>query len=182
MHLANEGPIGAFAHGYGAITALLLGGFGGLLAIIILNAFILTTLDTATRIGRYLTQELFKLKNRYLATVFMVVLGGLLALSGNWTKIWPIFGAANQLVAALALVVITSWFLSQNKFIRYTLLPALLMLATTIAALGYQVIRYLKEKDFLLVIIASVLLILAFYMLGEIVRVFLRKKVRGENK
>lgn len=183
LHLAEEGPIGAFARGYGKITFPLLSNFGGLVAIIILNAFILTTLDTATRIGRYLTHEIFKLKNRYLATMIVVILGGLLALSGKWAKIWPIFGAANQLVAALALVVITSWLLSQNRFIRYTLLPALIMLATTIAALGYQIIRYVKDKDFLLVTIASVLLALALYMLGEVARIFSsRKKIRGGNR
>jgi len=61
----GAGPIGAFGTGYGNITKGLLGTFGGLFAVIILNAFILTTLDTATRIGRYLTEELFRIKNRY---------------------------------------------------------------------------------------------------------------------
>lgn len=179
IHMANEGPIGAFSRGYAGITACLLGGFGGLVAIIVLNSFILTTLDTATRIGRYLTQEMFRFKNRYLSTMIVVVLGGLLALSGNWSKIWPIFGAANQLVAALALVVITSWLLSRNKIISYTLLPALIMLATTIAALVYQIIHYSGTRDFLLVGIAFVLLVLAVYMLGEVVRIFARRRARG---
>ncbi|MFH1753574.1 MAG: carbon starvation protein A, partial [Candidatus Omnitrophota bacterium] len=101
---SGGGPISAFGIGYGAITDVLLKGFGALFAVIILNAFILTTLDTATRIGRYLTQELFGIKNRYAATIIVVGLSGWLGLSGEWNEFWPIFGAANQLIAALTLI------------------------------------------------------------------------------
>jgi len=163
----GAGPIGAFGEGYGALTGAILGGFGGFLAIVVLNAFILTTLDTATRIGRYLTQELFGIKNRYLATLIVVVLSGWLGLSGNWSKIWPIFGAANQLVAALTLLVITAWLLSRQANIYFTAIPCLIMLFTTVAALAYKIPKYLGTGDFLLGIISIALLIVAFYMLVE---------------
>lgn len=164
----GAGPIGAFGYGYGVITKPILAGIGGFFAIVILNAFILTTLDTATRIGRYLTHELFGIKNRYLATLIVVVLSGWLGLSGNWSKIWPIFGAANQLVAALALLVITMWLLSRNARIIYTAIPCVFMLLTTIGALIYKLPKYFRSNDVPLGVISAALLIIAVYMLYEV--------------
>lgn len=166
----SAGPVGAFAFGYGKVTKSFLGSFGTLFAMLILNAFILTTLDTATRIGRYLTQELFRVKNRYLSTVVVIALSGWLGLSGEWNEIWPIFGSANQLIAALTLIVITSWFLSTGKKIRYTFIPTVFMLTTTIGALIVKIIQYYKEKSHILAVIAVVLLILAGFILYEAIQ------------
>lgn len=166
----GTGPIGAFSMGYGNITNVILGGFGTLFAVMILNAFILTTLDTATRVGRYLTQELFNIKNRYGATLIVVALSGWLGISGEWNEIWPIFGSANQLIAALTLIVLTSWFLSKSKLIRYTLFPAIFMLVTTTGALVFKIREYLKGNQNLLLIIAVTLLLLAIFVLYEAIR------------
>lgn len=166
--LEEGGPVSAFGQGFAQVTKPFLGKWGGLVAMTILNAFILTTLDTATRIGRYLTQELLGIKNRYISTILVVIFGGALALSGKWNKIWPMFGTANQLVAALALIVVCAWLLSHGKSIKFTILPALVMLATTIGALIYQIIGFVKSADWLLVSITLVLLGLAFYMLLEV--------------
>ncbi len=138
------GPIAAFGQGFSVVTKPILHGFGGLVAMTILNAFILTTLDSATRITRYLTQELFGIKSRILATVLPVALAGWLAWGGRWKSIWPLFGASNQLVAALALMVITFWLLSRGKPTLYTLLPGILMLATTVGALTYGLIGHFR--------------------------------------
>lgn len=164
------GPINAFGIGYGSITDKLLGGFGGVFAVMILNAFILTTLDTATRIGRYLTEELFNIKNRFAGTLIVVSLSGWLGLSGEWNEFWPIFGAANQLIAALTLIVLTSWFLSKSKLLRYTVLPAAFMLATTAAALVYKIRQYLADGQSILLFIAVALLLLAVFVLWEALR------------
>ncbi|MBN1871127.1 MAG: carbon starvation protein A [Candidatus Omnitrophica bacterium] len=163
----GSGPIGAFGYGYGALTDSFLGGMGAFFAIVILNAFILTTLDTATRIGRYLTHELFGIKNRYISTIIVIVLSGWLGLSGNWAKIWPIFGAANQLVAALALLVITAWLLSRNANIFYTAIPCVIMLLTTIGALAYKIPKHFRTGDAILGTVSAALLVLAIYMLIE---------------
>ncbi len=165
--LKEIGPINSFSKGYAELTKNILGGYGGFIAVTILNAFILTTLDTATRISRYLTEELFGIKNRYLATLIVVVLGGALALTGAWQKIWPIFGASNQLVAALALLVISCWLLAHKKTLKFTLLPAIFMFVTTVAALALQARIYFLTKDYLLLSISVVLLALAFYLLIE---------------
>lgn len=144
---SGGGPIAAFGSGFGALTSPLLGGWGGVFAVMALNAFILTTLDTATRIGRYLTQELFGIKNRHVATLAVVVVAGILALTGHWQKIWPVFGASNQLVAALALLVASCWLLAARRPTWPTLVPAILMLATTIGAFVLQIAAALRNVD-----------------------------------
>jgi carbon starvation protein len=140
-----------------------------------LNSFILTTLDTATRIGRYLTTELFKLKNRYLSTTIIVFFGGWLGLSGKWNKIWPAFGAANQLIAALALMVVTCWLLSRKKTTRYTLIPSIFMALTTVGALIFQMSQCIRDKDWLLLTIAGILICLAISIFLEAI-IVVRKR------
>ncbi len=166
--LAKGGPVSTFGEGFGHLTRFVLGRYGGFIAIILLNSFILTTLDTSTRIARYILQELFSTLDRYLATLVIVLAGGWIALTGEWKKIWPIFGAANQLVAALTLVVISSWLLSQKKHIRFTLAPAIFMLLTTIGALFWQLGKFIVDGDWFLVMIDIVLVILALSMIMEV--------------
>jgi carbon starvation protein len=168
------GPVNAFGYGYGRLTEFFLGRYGRLFAILVLNAFILTTLDTATRICRYITEELFKVKNRYLATLAVVAVSGWLGLSGKWNEIWPLFGAANQLIAALTMIVITSWFLSTHRPIRYIFLPMVFMLITTMGALILKIVEYKKSGSLVLMIISIVLAILAFIIMYEAIYVALK--------
>ena len=177
----GPGPIAVFSHGFQAMTNPFFGAFGGIIAITILNSFILSTLDTATRLGRYITQELFGVKNRYFATLIIVVLTGILALSGRWKQLWPIFGAANQLVAALALLVITIWLLLQKKPVFYTLIPAIFVLITTVGALCFNSVKFYQHKDYLLLAIAVALIILAFLVLIEAIEVFKKRRVRTQE-
>lgn len=174
--LKSNTPIGIFAKGYGTITQNILCGFGSFIAITTLNAFILTTLDTATRISRYLTEELLNVKNRFLSTGLVVALSGLLAFSGKWNKIWPAFGASNQLVAALALFVLSCWLLAKNKTAKFTLGPAIFMLFTSVAALLFQAVKYFREKDIVLFSVDILLIVLAIFMLSEIMPVIFRRK------
>ncbi len=178
----GPGPIGAFAEGYQNVTRPILGNYGGLISITILNAFVLTTLDTATRITRYLTQELFGIKNRYLATLIIVGISGWLAMSGNWDKIWPIFGASNQLVAALSLIVISSWLLSRKKDFRPTIFPAVLILVTAVGALAYQLYTFILNGEYFLTIVASVLIILAVLVCIEAIHIYGKIRKRSEQK
>jgi len=178
----KSSPVIIFSKGYGEISKTVLFGFGGVIAVLILNAFILTTLDTATRITRYISEELFKIKNRYLSTSIVVFLGGWLALAKDklntplWKKLWPAFGASNQLVAALALFVVSCWLLSKNKSTKKTLYPAIFMLITTLGALGFQLANNFRTKDYLMLTITLVLIILALVMTFEIFNVFRKKR------
>lgn len=78
------------------------------------SCFCLTSLDTATRLGRFMFQELFagtkagqkmKLDNMYVATLITAFFGFVLCLAG-YQKVWPLFGAANQLVAVPAFLAL----------------------------------------------------------------------------
>jgi carbon starvation protein len=163
---APGGAIAAFGEGYGTLTGSLLGGYGTTFAIMALNFFILTTLDTATRLGRYLLAELTGWDNRFGPTIIVVVAAGGLALSGQWRVLWPAFGASNQLVAALALLVTSCWLVDRGKARRVTLIPALAMLVTTVAALVWQIHAAVtgvgrEGPDWFLAGLCAVLIVLA---------------------
>ena len=146
-------PTITYATGFGKFAALIgidpiVGKSLGLLA---MNSFLLTSLDTATRLGRYLIQELFDMKvDRYSATIAVVVGAmGLLLMkmhdpSGKeipaWSALWPMFGSANQLVGALVLLSVAVWVARALKKPNYWLMyPMWFMLATTVAALCFMI-------------------------------------------
>ena len=176
LALKNMSSIGIFSKGFGVITKSIFGDYGPFIAVTILNAFILTTLDTAARISRYLSEELFKIKNRYLSTLLIIIVSAALAFSGKWQKIWPVFGASNQLVAALTLFVLSCWLLAHKKSAEFTLWPALFMLITAVAALIFQVVKYFMLKDVALFFITALLIILAVFMSWEVSSVILKTR------
>ena len=114
---------------------------------VLVISFAATSLDTATRIQRFVIQELAEiasikpLKNRYVAGLFAVgtALALLLAASpkgpgSGGLVLWPVFGAGNQLLAGLTLVVISVWLKQTGKNYWVTLVPAMLLgVVTTIA-------------------------------------------------
>ena len=163
-----------FAKGFGQLAAPLLGAtFGPLVAMFMLNSFVMTTLDTATRINRYITEELLGeglrwkiFENRYFSTAVVIFFAGYLAV-GNWKAIWPIFGASNQLVAALALLVVTTYLWAMKKPTKYTIYPGIFVLLTTTGALIYQVRGFIRNHNYLLAIIGVILLVLAVFMVRE---------------
>jgi len=166
------GWIKAFGAGYGEITKVFFGSLGTLIGITMLKTFIMTTLDTATRITRYMCNELFGetfnitcMKNKYVATLLVGVLAGALAL-GNWKAIWPVFGAANQLIASLVLIVISVYLLSHKRNYLFTAIPAVIMLITTLAALVYNIYGFVTAEtpNIMLAIINVVLIILAVFL------------------
>ncbi|NLF38429.1 carbon starvation protein A [bacterium] len=148
--LDTRGPINVFASGIGCfVTKFRIpeqhGTTFGALAV---SAFALTTLDTATRIARYCFQELVTTRrhvhtpgrpfaiDRFSATAVCVVLSAALALSGQWKMLWPLFGSANQLLAALALLAISVWLFHLGKRMWFLLVPAAFMFFVTLAALA----------------------------------------------
>ena len=121
------------------------------LLVLTYSAFCLTSLDTATRLARFMFQEFWLdgskgetpdnvtgykkvLSNPYVATVITVVLGVLLGLNG-YGKIWALFGSANQLLAALGLLAVATWLSNIGKDNKMFLLPMAFMLCVTIASL-----------------------------------------------
>lgn len=146
----------------------------GLLA---LSTFILTTLDTATRLSRYAFEEFFGLKGaawRYLSTLATLVLPTIFVLitlkdpQGKpipvWKAIWPVFGATNQLLAGLVLLVVAVWLKKSGKKSGFVLGPMLFMNVMTVCALVFLLGRYrFSAVGF----IAAVLLLLALVLMIE---------------
>ncbi|MCM8814774.1 MAG: carbon starvation protein A, partial [Candidatus Omnitrophica bacterium] len=166
--------IGTFATASGRIVSgMFSSDIGKLIAIIMVNSFVLTTLDTATRITRYITAEMFgqslKIRifnNRFFATFCVIAFAAYLAY-GAWEKIWPVFGASNQLTAGLVLFVCGCFLLTKKKNSLSCLIPAIVMLVITIFALVYQAIVFYKSRSLLLGNISVVLIILSFFIIVE---------------
>jgi carbon starvation protein len=89
---------------------------------------------------------------------------------GEWKAIWPIFGASNQLVGALALMVLSAYLLSRKKPVAYTLYPALFMLLTTLTALAWQIRGFWRSSHLLLASIGVALVALALFLVWENIR------------
>jgi carbon starvation protein len=177
--LAKGGPITVFSTGVGTFMSSF--GLdikvGTTFAALAISAFALTTLDTATRIGRFVFQEFFSslsnkddanhvLTNRYVSTTITVAAGGTLAFAG-WSKIWPMFGSANQLLAALSLLAIAVWLANIKKENRMVIVPTVFMFAVTLTALVFLMRTHLATKNYTLLGIAAVLFVLALVLIAE---------------
>jgi carbon starvation protein len=150
--LKAGGWIHAFGSGYGSVVSQMLPFLGftvaSMVAVLALNTFVMTTLDTAVRITRFIVQEsagerVPVMHNKYVTTVLVVVLAYCIGATDSWQKIWPIFGATNQLIAAVALFVISTYLIGVRKPTTYTLMPAVFMIVTTIGALAWQAYRFM---------------------------------------
>ncbi|MCA1622593.1 MAG: carbon starvation protein A [Acidobacteria bacterium] len=110
------------------------------------STFVFDTLDVSLRLGRYIVQELFGLKGRLgaiigtLTTIFVPFICVLIAPKGSWNDFWTLFGASNQLLAALTLLSITAWLYQARQRIAFTLFPMLFVLAITFWALAKMVV------------------------------------------
>jgi len=115
---------------------------------LVLVSFLLTSTDTAVRLGRYMLEEIVGTpetsiqeyaKNRYVNSAVQVIPAYLLVSSGRWADLWPLFGGANQTLAALALLVATIWLANwdDKKQLLSTGGPMAIMIVMTSAALLY---------------------------------------------
>lgn len=183
--LSSKPPLVIYGTGIGKFLAIFgvpekLGYSFGLLA---LSTFILTTLDTATRLGRYIFEEIFLIKNpkyRYLSTLATIALPLVFLFvtfrdqQGNpvaaWKAIWPVFGVTNQLLAGLTFLVIFVWLKKEEKKAGFVILPMIFMIVMTIWAL----ILLINDYGFSAIGILSIMLLgLAFVLIYETVRVVL---------
>ena len=165
------GPIGIFSSGVGGFLSHLGLPFeaGVTFAALAISAFALTTLDTATRLGRFAFQEFFERKdkesilsrNRYVGTLVTIVFAGLLVFSGTSETLWPLFGSANQLLASIVLLAITVWLAElrkKNSFVKY---PMYFMFCVTLTALGNLIYKNLVAKNIPLFLVTSLLFLVA---------------------
>ena len=199
---AFGGPPAAFAAGvatmfsdensstYNTIYALLT---------LAVSVFALTSLDTGTRLGRFLFSELFLRENekswkdatgvrRFLAhpmvgTTFLVVIGCILGgLSLN--QIWGLFGAANQLLAGIALMAVCAWLGQAGKNNKMFYVPMVFMLAATLSSLLITVKKKLVMigagealwGDWFQLLFAAAMAILAIFLVVEGIQTFKKQK------
>ncbi len=180
--LRNKAPLTVYGTGISQFAAVVgipkeLGFSFGLLA---LSTFILTTLDTATRLGRYIFEEFFQVQAgwaRYaatLATLAMPTVFALITLTDAqgqpipaWKAIWPVFGATNQLLAGLTLLVLVVWLRQTKRKTGFLWLPLAFMTVATLYALVLLIGQYGWK---LIGVIAMVLMAMAILLIVEAIR------------
>ncbi len=191
--LATDGPVPLFANGLGNMISSL--GIPEEFAIgfvaLTVSAFALTTLDTCTRLARFTLQEYFEdiknpvaskiSQNRYLSTSVVVVLSVMLLASGGFTTLWPIFGSANQLLAALALLTIAVWLVKQKISATFVLIPMFFMFTVTLTSLGLFAWKNYQDQIYVLAIIASLLFLLSIALIILAAR-SLKQEISGPVK
>jgi carbon starvation protein len=171
--------IGAFVTGASNMIAAC--GIPENITITIMGVFIVsfaaTTLDTATRLQRYIIGELataYKmpfLAGRHPATILAVLSAFGLGIYNGSVKgaliLWPLFGTVNQLLGAMALLVITIYLSKQKIAIRYTVVPMIFMITMTGWAMLLNLTAYLNDQNWLLSAIGTIVFILEIWMIIE---------------
>ena len=182
---ASGNKAAAFVLGGGALLKSLgiPESFANTLMAVFVISFAATTLDTATRIQRFILGEFGKaanvklLINKYIATLIAIIPALFLAFwnvqdptSGasrqvGWV-LWPIFGASNQMLAALTLMVLTLYFWKKRKFILPLLIPMAILMVVTFSALLANAISFYGNNN-ILFILTLMLIVLIVWMLFE---------------
>lgn len=176
--LGEEGPVPLFATGLGSIISSM--GISESFAVgfvaLTVSAFALTTLDTCTRLARFTLQEYFEdvknpigaklSQNRYLSTMVVVLFSILLLASGSFTTLWPIFGSANQLLAALALLTIAVWLMRKKINATFVMIPMFFMFTVTLTSLGLFAWKNYQDKVYVLSLIAGLLFVLSIALIA----------------
>jgi len=160
---------------------------GTIFGILLVEGFVITTLDAAVRLNRYLFEELWNvlfknpplfLKSYWFNAGLSVVLMWVLGYSNAFSSLWPIFGTANQLLAALGLLAVSSWLLIKGKKYSFALVPAIFMIITTITSLFILFAEYWSKKNYLLITADVLLLILSAGVVILVFRKFLKKEIK----
>lgn len=176
---ATGRPVAAFASGLGGFISVW--GFPRDYAVsLAFAAFIVIVLVVTQLIFRvmrvtlteWLGEALPPLRNQHVASVISIVLAILLIMTGTWIYLWQLFGAANQLMAALSLLLVTIWLVSVGKNWLYAGLPMIFMYITTVASilvtaynLYFNVYRPNLEAGRLLPMFGSGLMVLVAILL-----------------
>lgn len=173
ISLEHTDPIAVFSNGIGTFsTALGLSkNMGITFSAMAISSFALTTLDTCVRLARFAFQEFFtssaeELKGRIfinhpaIGSGIAVMLGLLLALSGGALFLWPLFGSANQLLGALALLAVAVWLKKTGKKRFFVIAPMLFMFAVSLYALGGVAYENIESGNWLITFLSILLLAL----------------------
>jgi carbon starvation protein len=157
--------------------------YGSAFVVVFIVSFANTTLDSAARIQRISLQEICTKKsgevrkpmhNRYLATLVIVVAAASLTFfkpGGQGAMVlWPLFGSLNQLMAALALGVVSVYLASKKIPVYYTLIPMIFILVITLWAMVENLGGFLRDGELLLVGLSALILLLTLWLTGSSMR------------
>lgn len=141
------------------------------------SAFALTSLDTCTRLARFAFQEFFEtgrkgkqallISNRYIGTLISIFAAWIFIISGTSKVIWPVFGSANQLLAALALLAISVWLAKVKRKNLFTVIPMCFMFIITLTALITLMLKTIKSGNYILFGVACLLFIVAIILVVQ---------------
>ncbi|RMF92745.1 MAG: carbon starvation protein A [Candidatus Schekmanbacteria bacterium] len=188
-----QNKLGAFVDGAGGFVSAL--GFSldfsKTLVVVIVVSFAMTTLDTCARMLRFIVSEIGEsagitaLKNRYIASAVAVLSGLALAKIpmgkvSTGMALWPVFGATNQILGALALLTISVYLFKRQRPIAYSIIPMFFMLAITISAMMINIKKYYESGNYFLLIVGSLILLLEIWLAFEAFIVF--RESRTEEK
>lgn len=151
---------------------------GSSLISLIVVSYALTSLDSATRLLRYNVEEIGQglglewIKNRYISggiAVAAIAFFAFYKIEGKSAglTLWALFGTTNQLMAGLALLVITLYLLQRKKAWLVSGVPMVLMLGTTLAAMGANMLELWQNKRWLLLGVNTLLMILGVWLIAE---------------
>jgi carbon starvation protein len=139
---AKGAPVATFANGLGGFISVwgLPLEYGTSLAFAAFIVIVLVVTQLIFRVMRvtlteWLGEVMPPLRNQHLASLLSVVLAILLVLTGTWIYLWQLFGGANQLMAALSLLLVTIWLASLGKSWIYAGVPMIFMYVTTVASI-----------------------------------------------
>lgn len=154
----NSNPILAFALSMGLMLDKTLGvptHYGTVFGILMVEGFVVTTLDAAVRLNRYLFEELWNvlfkgtvpaiMRTAWFNSLLSVLLMLWLAWNNAFTMLWPMFATTNQPLAALTLLAVSSWLLKRRRQAWFTIIPAVFMVLTTIAALLLLIRKFITR-------------------------------------
>ena len=184
---AKAGALNVFINGSSGLLQQigLSKGLSTTLIVVLVVSFAATTLDSATRIQRYIITEFgsatkFKIfENKYLATLISIIPAYFIATNNDLrNELWQTFGASNQMLAALTLMVLSIYFWKKRKNIIPLIIPMVIIMLITISAL---IIRFNQSTTFLLKIINGVLILLIIWMILEGVN-YCFKKIKSNNE
>ena len=187
-------PVLAFAIATGKLLNFSFGlptVIGTIFGILMVEGFVVTTLDTAVRLNRYLLEELWgflftsvpKILKSYLFNSGICVLAMFfLAYTNAYITIWPIFGTGNQLLAALTLFTVSAWLVNRGAKAVFALIPAIFMLVTTQASLFMLLFnKHIPDSNVLLIIVEVVLIMLSIAMMAKAVSIISGYKFKLED-
>jgi len=163
--------------------------FGTSFALLAISTFLLTTLDTCTRLARYILEEFVGKKNLVMDVIYTLCViafpvimifikmpdptnqGAIIPV---WKAIWPLFGATNQLLAALALLVVYVVRKYKNKSTWFIFIPMLFMMLTSIAGLGQMLMESYRTHNILTFVLSGILFFLTLFICFNVA--FMNKK------